>query len=72
MLVADNRARRVENVKTIAVRIAKQAEGMSVREFLDACALASGSMIREVYRGNGVAIALQNYGDALVRAVNKD
>jgi hypothetical protein len=37
---------RVENVKTIAARIAKQAEGMSVREFLDACALAGGTLIR--------------------------
>jgi hypothetical protein len=62
---------RVANVKAIAARIAKQAEGLSVREFLDACALAGGTMIRSIYRGAGVGMAAQRYEDAFRRAVNK-
>jgi hypothetical protein len=62
---------RAANVKTIAARIAAQAEGLSVREFLDACALASATLIRAIYRGPGVAIATERYNEAFHRALNK-
>lgn len=62
---------RVANVKTAAVRIARYGEGLSVREFLDACALASGALIRAVYRGRGVNVAVERYCDALRRAVRQ-
>jgi hypothetical protein len=62
---------RVANVKQIAARIAGLAEGLSVREFLDASALAAGAMIRSIYRGPGVEIATDRYRDALQRAINK-
>lgn len=68
MITAEDR---VANVKTIAARIAKQGEGQSVREFLDGCALASGAMIRALYRGPGVDIAVERYRDALLRAIHK-
>jgi len=71
VLLLNDRARRVDNVKSIASRIAGQAEGLSVREFLDASALAAGTMIRILYRGDGIQNALNNYCDALHRAVNK-
>ena len=62
---------RVANVKTIAARLASQGEGLSVREFLDASALAAGVMIRILYRGPGVQVAVERYVDALGRAVSK-
>lgn len=62
---------RATNVKEIAARIAKCAEGLSVREFLDACALASASMIRVIYRGPAVNVAAHRFGDAFQRALSK-
>lgn len=62
---------RAANVKAIAARIAKQAEGLSVREFLDASALAAGTLIGAIYKGPGVAIATQRYTEAFRRAVDK-
>lgn len=67
--IADNR---VHNVKTMAANIAKFGEGKSVREFLDALALASGSMICAAYKGPGVEQATSNYLDALRRALNNN
>lgn len=64
-------ADRTANVKTIAARIATQAEGLSVREFLDACALAGGALIRNIYRGPGVTIAAERFRDAFDRALTK-
>jgi hypothetical protein len=63
---------RTANVRTIAARIAKQAEGLSVREFLDACALASGTLIRVFYRGRGVDVAIERHNEALRRSVRKE
>ena len=63
---------RVANVKTIAARIAKNGEGSSIREFLDASALAAGAMLRACYRGPGLEVAVRRYCDALMRAVQKD
>jgi hypothetical protein len=71
MLLESRANERVDNVKTIAQRIAKQGEGLSIREFLDASALAAGSLIRILYRGPGVRVAVERYMDALYRAVNK-
>lgn len=66
MIIAEDR---VANVKTIAARVAKQGEGLSIREFLDGCALASGTLIKAIYRGPGVAVAVERYCEALRRAV---
>lgn len=63
------RTDRVANVKTIAQRIAKFAEGYSVREFMDASALATGTLIKAIYRGAGVDVAVERYIEALRRAV---
>lgn len=60
---------RVSSVKSIAGRIAKTAEGLSVREFLDASALAAGTLMKTFYRGPGLAVAIERYADALRRAV---
>ena len=68
----DTEQARVDNVKALAARIAKLAEGMSVREFLDACALAAGTLVRGVYRGPGITIAGQRFADAFTRAINKN
>ena len=68
-MLEDREAVRVANVKSIAARIAGLGEGLSIREFLDACALASGTMIKAVYRGPGVGVATDRYVDALRRAV---
>lgn len=62
---------RVSNVKSIAGRIAKTAEGLSVREFLDASALAAGTMIKAIYRGPGLQVATERYIEALRRVVSK-
>jgi hypothetical protein len=62
---------RVANVKSIAARIAATAQGLSVREFLDASALAAGKLIRALYRGPGVEIAINRYSEALRRAVKE-
>ena len=70
-LRSDVEGARVEKVKALAARIAMLAQGMEVREFLDASALAGGALIRNIYRGPGVNIALQRYQDALARAVRK-
>lgn len=67
MIVAD----RTANVKTIAARIAKQGEGLSIREFLDASALAAGALIANIYRGPGVDVAVRRYCEALSRAIQK-
>lgn len=67
MLTVDDR---VSNVKAIASRIAKCGEGLSIREFLDASALAAGTIIRAIYRGPGVAVAVDRYCDVLRRAVS--
>ena len=67
MTTADDR---VANVKTIAARIAKQGEGLSIREFLDACALASGALIKAIYRGRGIDVAVDKHCEALRRAVH--
>lgn len=69
-ILEDQATTRVDNVKTIAARIAKTAEGLSVREFLDACALAAGSMIKAVHRGPGVQVAVGRHIEALHRAVD--
>jgi hypothetical protein len=70
-ILEDHNNNRVSNVKSLAVRIAKLGEGSSVREFLDALALASGSMLRAAYKGRGVEIATSNYLDALKRSLEK-
>lgn len=62
---------RVDNVKSMAGRIAKTGEGLNVREFLDASALAGATMIKAVYRGPGRSIALQRYVDQMIRTINK-
>ena len=62
---------RVANVKSIAARIAKQGEGLSIREYLDASALAAGTMMRILYRGPGLEVAINRYYEALLRAVQK-
>lgn len=62
---------RAANVKSIAGRIAATAAGLSVREFLDASALAAGTLMRAIYRGPGLQIAVNRYTDALRRAVNQ-
>lgn len=62
---------RVANVRTIAARIATTAQGLSVREFLDASALAAGKLIKALYRGPGVEIAIKRYSEALQRAVKE-
>jgi hypothetical protein len=61
---------RVANVKSIAGRIAATATGLSIREFLDASALAAGTLMRTLYRGPGLQIAVNRYTEALRRAVN--
>lgn len=66
--VANNR---VANVRALAARVVKLAEGLSVRELLDALALAAGSLIRAVYRGPGIEIATKSFIEALIRAVQK-
>jgi hypothetical protein len=62
---------RVANVKTMATRVAKFGEGFSVREFLDSLALASGSLIRAVYRGPAIEVALDSFIEELRRASHK-
>lgn len=61
---------RTANVKTIAGRIAATATGLSIREFLDASALAAGTLMRAIYRGPGLQVAVNRYTEALRRAVN--
>lgn len=70
-ILEDQSASRVSNVKTIAGRIAATAQGLSIREFLDASALAAGTLIRAIYRGPGVEIAINRYTEALRRAVKQ-
>jgi hypothetical protein len=71
-LRSDVERARVERVKALAARITRLAEGTSVREFLDACALAAGALICNFYRGHGVKDAGQRFADAFTRAVNKN
>lgn len=66
--VANNR---VANVRTIASRVAAFGAGYSVREFLDALALAAGKLIKACYRGPGVEIAVRHFVETLVIAVQK-
>jgi hypothetical protein len=61
---------RAANVKSIAGRIAATATGLSIREFLDASALAAGTLMKAIYRGPGLQIAVNRYTEALRRAVN--
>jgi hypothetical protein len=71
-LIEDRNNNRVANVKTLAARLAKLGEGETVREFLDALALASGSMLKAAYpvsRGRDVAVS--NYLAALQRSLEK-
>lgn len=68
----DIRNNRVANVKAIATRVAQLGAGFSIREFLDALALAAGSIIRAVYRGPGVGVATEDFITALRNAVNKE
>jgi len=67
-ILDDQANNRVANVKSIAARVAKTAEGLSVREFLDACALAGGTMIKTFYRGPGREIAVLRFIEELRRA----
>lgn len=62
---------RVDNVKRMASNLAKFGEGFSVREFLDALALASGSLIKVVYRKSGQEVAIASFVEELRRAANK-
>ena len=41
---------RIERIRAMAGRFCKQAEGESVRECIDALALAAGVLINQVYR----------------------
>lgn len=68
-ILLDQANTRVSNVRSIAGRIAKTAEGLSVREFLDACALAAGTLIKAFYRGPARSIAVERFIEALRRAV---
>lgn len=61
---------RAANVKSIAGRIAATATGLSIREFLDGSALAAGTLMKAIYRGPGLQIAVNRYTEALRRAVN--
>jgi len=70
-LLLDASNNRVANVKKMAARIAAFGEGFSIREFLDALALASGSLIKAVYRGPAVEVATNRFIDAL-RRVTKE
>lgn len=63
--IANNR---VANVKIVARRIAAFGEGFSIREFLDALALAAGSLINAAHRGPGVEVATNRFIEALRRA----
>lgn len=67
-MLDDKANNRVNNVKSIAKRVVVFGEGFSIREFLDALALASGSLIRVAYRGPGIEIATKRFIDALYRA----
>lgn len=71
-ILEDVSRNRVSNVKTIASKVAAFGEGFSIREFLDALALAAGSLIKAVYRGPGVEIATNRFIEALRRAANKE
>lgn len=62
---------RVVNVRTIAARVAKFGEGISVREFLDALAITAGTLIRACHRGPGVEIATKRFIDVVIRTVLK-
>jgi len=71
-LTEDRANNRVANVKTMAARIAAFGEGHSVREFMDALALASGSMLLAAYHpGRGREVALSRFLDELQRTVTK-
>lgn len=59
---------RIANVKTVAARVAAFGNGYSIREFLDALALAAGSLIRACYRGPAVEVAVISFIAALRRA----
>jgi hypothetical protein len=71
-LLIDRQNSRVANVKDMATRVAKLGQGLSIREFLDALALAAGSIIRAVYRGPGVTVATESFITAFRKAVNKE
>ncbi|WP_407146261.1 hypothetical protein [Bradyrhizobium sp. ORS 86] len=68
-ILDDQSNARVANVKSIAGRIAKTAEGLSVREFLDGAALSAGTLIKAFYHGPGRSIAVDRFIEALRRAV---
>ena len=69
MIIANER---VASVKSLATRIAKQGEGLSIREFLDGCALASGTLIKAIYRGPGVNVAIEKYCEILRRSAQQE
>lgn len=63
------RTDRVASVKTIAARVAQFGFGISIREFLDALALASGSLIKAAYRGPGQEVAVKRFFEAMIRSI---
>jgi hypothetical protein len=67
-----DRPDRVANVRGIAARIAKTAEGLSIREFLDASALAAGKLMVAMYKGPGLQAAVDRYTEALRRSLKGD
>jgi hypothetical protein len=71
-ILGDMANNRVTNVRTLASRIASFGSGFSVREFLDALALAAGKLIKAAYRGPGLEIATRRFVETLVHAVQKD
>jgi hypothetical protein len=62
---------RADNVKTVAARVAAFGQGYSIREFLDALALAAGTLIRACYRGPGLEIATKSFIEVLIKTVQK-
>lgn len=67
-ILEDKANGRIANVKTLAQRLASYGEGFSIREYLDALALASGSLINAAYRESGKDTAVKLFEDELHRA----
>ena len=60
---------RAANVKDMARRIASFGEGLSVREFFDACALAAGGLMKAYYESpQAREVAVNRHIEALRRA----
>lgn len=70
-ILDDTLNNRVVNVRTIAARVARFGEGISVREFLDALAITAGTLIRVCHRGPGVETATKRFIDVVIRTVLK-